>query len=236
LVIGRFADMGLRGALGAKIILTGKFSASALRRYSHPERGAHLLQKRRVSEHFGRRLQISSIVLCLLAACLMSSGQELKPLVFTTTPRQITARITTGEQEQNLKLPGKASFSITSANKDDTVTGTVVLTIANDARRIIAELTGNDLELTPSSYSKKNIIAHFRKGTACPEISLEISKIEMDLGGVTACLDRFSPVIKESPEQISLLFCSWARQINTDRHRLGIIAAINRLLIGDPEK
>jgi hypothetical protein len=140
------------------------------------------------------------------------------------------------DKDKNLKIHGKASFTITSANDDDTVTGTLVFSIAEDARLKIAELNGSDLKSTPSSYSRKNIIAHFRKGTACPEITLEISKIELDLGGVIACIDRFSPVINESPEQISQLFCSWSRQINTNRHRLGIIAAINRLLSGDPEK
>jgi hypothetical protein len=140
------------------------------------------------------------------------------------------------DKDKNLKIHGKASFTITSANDNDTVTGTLVFTIGDDARRKIAELTGRDLKSTPPSYSRKNIVAHFRKGTACPEITLDISKIELDLGGITASLDRVSPVINESPEQISQLFCSWSRQINTNRLRLGIIAAINRLLSGDPEK
>jgi hypothetical protein len=140
------------------------------------------------------------------------------------------------DKDKNLKIHGKASFTITSANDNDTVTGTLVFTIGDDVRRKIAELTGRDLKSTPPSYSRKNIVAHFRKGTACPEITLDISKIELDLGGITACLERVSPVINESPEQISQLFCSWSRQINTNRLRLGIIAAINRLLSGDPEK
>jgi hypothetical protein len=174
------------------------------------------------------------MVISLLVVCLSSNGQELKPLVFTTPPRPITAKISI--KDQDVKVHGKAAYTITSANDDDTVTGTVIFTVDDEARQIIAELTGSDLKSTPASYSRKDVIAHFRKGTACPVISLEISKIELDLGGVTACLDRLSPAIYESPEQISLLFCSWTRQINTDRHRLGIIAAINRLLSGDPEK
>jgi len=195
-----------------------------------------LLQKLRSSKYSCSYFQTFTIVLCLLTLRLNSNGQELKPVVLTTPPRAITASISTDEKDKNLKVHGKASFTITSANADDTVTGTLVFTISEDARQKIAELTGSDLKSTPTSYSRKNIIAHFRKGTACPVVSLEISKIELDLGGATAFLDHISPVINESPEQIALLFCSWARQINTDRHRLGIIAAINRLLSGDPEK
>jgi hypothetical protein len=198
-----------------------------------------LLQKHRFSKDTWSRPQIFHILICLLAVCSNSNGQEPKPLVFATPPRTTTARLSVDELEdkdKNLKIHGKASFTITAANDDDTVTGTLVFSIADDARQKIAKLNGSDLKSTPSSYSRKNIVAHFRKGTACPEITLEISKIELDLGGVTACLDRFSPVINESPEQISQLFCSWSRQINTNRLRLGIIAAINRLLSGDPEK
>jgi hypothetical protein len=200
------------------------------------QRGACLLQKQKYSEQPRSRLQFFSIVLCLLAVSLSSSGQELKPVVFTTAPKTATARITTDEKDLNLKILGKVSLTITSANDDDTVTGTLVFTVGEDGRQKIAELRGSDLKSTPASYFRKNVTAHFRKETACPAVSLEISKIEFDLGGATACLDRISPVINESPEQISLLFCSWARQINTDRHRLGIIAAINRLLTGDLEK
>ena len=201
------------------------------------QRGAHLLQKHRFSEHSGKGFQlVLSSALCLLAICLKSNGQELKPVVFSTAARATTARVLVDEKEQNLKVHGKAAFTVTSANDDDTITGTVVFTIDDDARQIIAELTGSDLKSTPLSYFRKNVIAHFRKGTACPVIALEISKIELDLGGVTACLERISPLINESPEQISLLFCAWTRQINTDRHRLGIIAAINHLLTGDPDK
>jgi len=198
-----------------------------------------LLQKHRSSVYSSKGFPfVFSIALCLIAVCPIGQGQgqELKPVVFTSAPRPVTARVSMDEKEQNLKVHGKAAFTITTANDDDTVTGTVVFTIDQDARQAIAELTGNDLKSTPASYSRKNVIAHFRKGTACPVIALEISKIELDLGGATACLDRISPVINESPEQISLLFCSWTRQINTDRHRLGIIAAINHLLTGDPEK
>jgi hypothetical protein len=218
-----------------KLPLTGNF------RRGHcgvkiSQRGARLLQKYSSSKHSSFHSYLISVLLCLFAVCLNGSGQELKPVVLTTPPRTTTARLSRDENDKNLKVHGKVSFTITTANEDDTVTGTVVFTVAEDVRQKIAELNGSDLKSTPASYSKKDVLAHFRKGTACPVLYLEISKIELELGGVTACLDRISPVINESPEQISLLFCSWARQINTDRHRLGIIAAINRLLSGDPEK
>jgi hypothetical protein len=168
--------------------------------------------------------------LLLISLFLLTPGNHWRnsdPVVFTTQPKLANARLVSDEK---IILEGRASLTVTKANDDDTVTGVLVYTIGEDARRKLADLTGYFLEEIPAKYSRENVTAKFIKGNTCPTLHLEIAPVELEAAGTTMKIDHVVLDIVETPQQMSQYFCAWARQINAHRQRGGIIAAINRLI------
>jgi hypothetical protein len=160
-------------------------------------------------------------------AALAALANPTEPVIFTTLPKSATAKLIPHEKTA---LEGIASFTVTKAQDDDTITGIFVFTISDDARQQLAELSNTDLEEIPAKFSREDVTAKFQKGTTCPTLHLEIPAVEMEAVGATMRIDRIVLDIGETQQQMSQLFCAWSRQINARRHRGGIIAAINRLI------
>lgn len=183
------------------------------------------------------RIFVSGI---LLFASLMAAAPEtatfqnaaqLKATIsFATVPKTINAQLKLADGS-NLVANGRATFTVTQANTDDTVTGTLVYALPDDVRKKIAESSGKTLSSIPPNVSLKELTAVFQRGTACPQVKLSVAAKDAELAGAQLHFDRVVLHINETPEPMSQLFCSWTRQINVKRQRQGIIAAINRLLI-----
>ncbi len=161
---------------------------------------------------------------------------QAKPVVFTTTPKPVSAELQLSDGS-SVTVRGRASLTVTAANEDDTLTGTLVYTLPDDARQKIAQTAKKSLKDVPRNVSLKEVSASFRHGTACPSMTLEVSVKEAEVqatpgsaGGTKLRFDRVDLNIHEAPDQMTQLFCSWTRQINAKRQRRGIIAAINRLI------
>jgi hypothetical protein len=169
----------------------------------------------------------SMFLVSLLLLTPGNNGQNSDPVIFTTLPKPATAKVISAEKAA---LEGRASFTVTRAEDDDTITGVFVFTISDDARQKMAELSNSDLEEIPAKFSSEDVTAKFQKGTSCPTLHLEIPSVEMEAVGTRMRFDRIVLDIVETQQQMSQLFCAWSRQINARRHRGGIIAAINRLI------
>ena len=171
----------------------------------------------------------------LLTACVIADAQNGKPVIFTTQSNLAIARFKSGETDK-IPVRGRAAFTLTEANDDDTLKGTVAFTIPDDGRKKLAQISGKDLGAVPTNYLKKDVIAIFRKGTACPIAHIVIPTTELNASGIKLQLDRVEIEISENQQPITQLLCAWTRQINANRQRRGIIAAINRLITGWPEE
>jgi len=154
-------------------------------------------------------------------------------IVYTTPPKTSVAKLKLGESEAR-EVRGKVTFTLTAANYDDTVVGTLVFTIPEEARKKIAEASGEPLTSIPAIVSQKDVVAGFRKGTSCPVVSLEIGATEMDVAGAKLRFDRVVVNVIETTEEVPQHFCVWTRQINANRHRRGVIASLNRLITAEP--
>jgi len=199
-----------------------------------------------------RQSNAISVLTLLLAACAtalaQSNAQSSDPkgadtqtadtrqapkVVYTTPPKMSVAKFKLGESEAR-EVRGNVTFTITAANYDDTVVGTLVFTIPEEARKKIAEASGEPLTLIPTSVAQKDVVAGFRKGTSCPLVSLEIGATEFDVTGAKLSFDRVVVNVTETPEGVPQHFCVWARQINANRQRRGVIASLNRLITVEP--
>lgn len=160
-----------------------------------------------------------------------ANARQSTQIVYTTPPKTVVARLKSGESKV-YEVRGKVTFTLTSANIDDTVTGILVYTIPDEARRRIAEISGKPLSSIPASAQQKDVVGGFRDGAACPVVSIEIGATEIDVAGVKLSFNRIVTDVIETPEEVPQHICAWTRQINVKRQRRGIIASLNRLIIG----
>jgi len=159
--------------------------------------------------------------------------RQAPQVVYTTPPKTSVGKFKLGESDAR-EVRGKVTFTLTAANYDDTVVGTLVFTIPEEARKKIAEASGEPLTSIPAIVAQKDVAAGFRKGTSCPMVSLEIGATEMDVAGAKLSFDRVVVNVIETPEEVPQHFCVWARQINANRQRRGVIASLNRLITVEP--
>lgn len=171
------------------------------------------------------------VFLCGLGGALPARAQATKPLIYTTAPKSVVAKLASGNDETNIR--STATLTIKAANYDDTVAGTLVFTFADEARQKLAHSSGQPLRDIPASVVQKDVTATFQSGTACPVLHLEVGMSEIEVAGVKLRFNRLMLDINETPAEMTQLFCNWTRQINVKRQRRGIIAAINRLLVGE---
>jgi hypothetical protein len=160
-------------------------------------------------------------------------ARQTPQVVYTTPPKTSVAKFKHGESEV-CEVRGIVTFTLKAANYDDTVVGTLVFTIPEGARKKIAEASGEPLTSIPASVARKDVAAGFRKGTSCPEVSLEIGATELDVAGAKLSFDRVVVNVVETLEEVPQHFCVWTRQINANRSRRGVIASLNRLITVEP--
>jgi hypothetical protein len=161
-----------------------------------------------------------------------ASARQPAQIVYTTPPKTAIAKLKSGESKV-YETRVQVTFTLTSANIDDTVTGILVYTIPDEARRRIAEVSGKPLNSIPMNAQRKDVTGGFRDGAACPVVSIEIGATEIDVAGVKLSFDRIVTDVIETPDEVPQHICAWTRQINAKRQRRGIIASLNRLITGE---
>jgi hypothetical protein len=184
----------------------------------------------------GARAVCLSLLISLAPVVAQEQSQAPQtPQTITTAARTVKGALKSAGSKTG-GLEALAAFVITEVRPDDTVTGTLVLNLPEDSRRLIAEGAGKPLSDIPPSVTRKDLAVTFEKGAACPEITLAFPPLELGVGGVTLALERFDLHLVETPQELPRLFCVWTRQINARyEHRLGVVRRINRLLKGEEE-
>jgi hypothetical protein len=126
------------------------------------------------------------------------------------------------------------TFTITQANENDTMTGTLIYTLSDDVRQKIAERAGKSRSQVAAKIRRSGMTAVFKPGTACPVLRLEVQDPWLEVEGIKVNFQRLNLEIFETAEEMPQLLCTWTRQLNTKRQRRGVIAAINRLISPEP--
>jgi hypothetical protein len=179
-------------------------------------------------------MQVFVLTLAFLFLGGTGTPQSRQPVVCSTTPKTVPVVVHAGKTNE-LIVSANVSYTITAANSDDTLTGTLTCVLSNAARSKIAEAAGRQLSEVPPTLALKGILAGFRKSTSCPVIHLELGAVKLEAAGADLNIDRCVLQINESRDEMSQLLCFWTKQVNTARPRRGIIAKINRLLTGEDE-
>jgi hypothetical protein len=190
-------------------------------------------------------LAMALLVIPVFVAPTMAQEDQPRPVAYTTAPKLVIAKIRSGEADV-YDVRGKVTFTVTAANSDDTIAGTLNYSIPDDARQKISQLTGRPINTIKSTLTQQGVIANFQKGTGAPLIHLEISPFDSDVNGAKLRFNRIvvditgrqgGPTIKKySTEEIEVLFTVWTRQINNGRQARGVIARLNRAINGEADQ
>lgn len=191
--------------------------------------------------------KLTLTLIIVIGAAVAASAQVApatpKAIKYTTAPKLVIAKLKSGEQDV-YDVRGKVTFTVTAANSDDSVAGTMSYTIPDDARQKIATQTGKPLTAVPSEVKQNDAVAYFQKGTAAPIIHLEISPTIIEVAGAKLSFNRIvldvkgrdgGNVAQYTNDEMEALFTVWAKQINNGRARRGIIARMNKVINGEPE-
>lgn len=167
--------------------------------------------------------------------------QTRPPLVYTTPPQTVPASLrlepkqSASNQPAAIEINGKAAFTITAAQLDDTLTGTFIYMLSVEDRQKLASTTNQTLSQIPALLTKKDVKAAFQKETSCPWLRLKLNPATLEMNGLAIHLNMVTLEVPETRDYLGQLICHWARQINVNRQRRGIIAAINRALNEEQE-
>ncbi|NOT62903.1 MAG: hypothetical protein HOP19_22060 [Acidobacteria bacterium] len=187
----------------------------------------------------------------LLALCVMSlSWLALaqappvtpKPVAYGTKAKLVIAKLKQGEADA-YEVRGQFTYTLTAANSDDTLVGTINYTLPEDARQKIAAMSGKPLQQVPTTFTQKNVIAEFQKGTGMPIVHLEIKSWDANIVGVTT---RFGRIVLDIPgresentryttAEMEALLTRWAIQIRRGASRRGIVARVIKVINGEED-
>jgi hypothetical protein len=182
-----------------------------------------------------RKFSAVLMTLCLLVVAVAAQAQAKKGETITTAPKLVISKVKLGEGAA-YEVRGKATFTLTAANTDDSIAGVITYTLPDDARAKIAQLAGKPVEQIPASIQHKDVVATFQKATSCPVVHLEFTPLDVNIAGVTTHFNRFVLDVEDGGTVLHRMVCLWARQINDGRSRRGIIARMNIIITGeDPE-
>lgn len=183
-------------------------------------------------------MKIFTLKACLLSVSLLVLGiavhaqTKKKGETITTEPKLVVTKLKVGEGE-TFEVRGKASFTLTAANSDDSLAGNITYTLPEDARQKIAQLKGIAAAKVPATVTQKDVVAQFQKLTECPVLHLDFPAMDMVIEGVNLHFNRFVLDVKEGSHPITLYMCTIAKQIKAGLPRRGPIRRINEIISGE---
>jgi hypothetical protein len=191
-------------------------------------------------------IQITLVTFFVMSLSVLALAQNApaqpKPVAYATKPKLVIAKLKQGEADV-YEVRGQFTYTVTAANSDDTVAGTISYTVPEDARQKIASISGKPLQQVPTTFTQKNVVAEFQKGTSMPLIHLEIKAMDVSILGVTTHFNRIvldipgreSESSRYTTAEMEALFTNWARQISSGRSRRGIIARMIKVINGEED-
>jgi hypothetical protein len=171
--------------------------------------------------------------LCILFTVVSVSAQgQAKGETISTSTKLVVSKLKNGDGAAN-EIRGRAMFTLSAANNDGSLVGSITYTIPDEARARIAQAAGKPLTQIPVRVTHKDVVATFQKTTECPVLHLEFTPLDVNVGGTTIHFNRFVLDINEDGQKLSRLLCVVAKQINANRSYRGVIKQINTVITGE---
>jgi hypothetical protein len=157
---------------------------------------------------------------------------QRQPLTVATAPKPMTVKWE-GADGKSVDLPGQMVFSLSQANSDDTLTGTMIYVLPDATRATLAAQTAQPLQNIPPFLMQTKVAAVWAKETGCPYLRMECGELAFEILSGKIHFKRVTLEFLETQDYLPQLLCHWTRQLNTKKQRRSIITAINRALAGE---
>ncbi|MBL8205048.1 MAG: hypothetical protein JNM09_12520 [Blastocatellia bacterium] len=177
-------------------------------------------------------LKVFLLSLCLFVVGISAQAQNKKAKPYTTAAKMVVTKLKVSDGE-SFDVRGKASFTLTAANSDDSLAGTITYTLPEDARAKIAQITGKPLAQVPQSITQTDVVGQFQKLTECPVVHIDFPAMDVTVHGAKIHFNRFVMDMKEGEHDASIYICTIARQIGKGLPRRGPIRRVNEILNGE---
>ncbi len=178
-------------------------------------------------------LKVFMLGLCLFIVGVGAQAQAKKKAVpYITAPKLVVTKLKVSDGE-SFDVRGKATFTLTAANNDDSLAGTITYVLPDDARAKIAQITGKPLAQIPQSITQTDVVGQFQKLTECPVVNLDFPAMDLMVNGAKVHFNRFVLSMKEGEHDVSIYVCTIARQIGKGLPRRGPIRRINEIINGE---
>lgn len=157
--------------------------------------------------------------------------QKREPQTISTEPKEIVAELRRGESRL-LDVRGILIYTPTEANYDDTTTGNLSFKLDEKQRSQISDVVKRPLVDIPKEVTIKGILGIFEGHAKCPDLRYEFKPQKVELNDTMLHFGSFVLNFKETGQELSQLFCRWAKVIESGRSH-SPIRLINALLKGE---
>lgn len=166
----------------------------------------------------------------LISASAQEKPKKCRPAI--TDSKKLIGTIKLNDREA-IEIVGKATYTITAFNSDESLEGTFIFAIADVERQQIARAMNKELIEIPSTISKQEVIAQFAKLSECPRLEFDFPTMELEISGAKMQVKRGLLNLKETDNEPTLTLCIIARQIkgglSPRRNRRALYARLNCL-------
>lgn len=174
-------------------------------------------------------------LICLLFVLASAQEKPKKCHPAITDSKKLTGTIRVNDRE-TIEIVGKATYTVTALNSDESLAGTFVFVFAETGRQKIAQAMNKELSEIPASIDQQEVIAQFAKLTECPVLQFDLPAMVLEIAGAKMQLKRFTLNLKESDDEPTLILCTLARQITGGIGRRLNRQALNQRLNCQEEK
>jgi hypothetical protein len=151
-------------------------------------------------------------VICLLLISVSAQDKAQDCPKPKTSSQSLTGTISVKDHKP-IEIVGKAVFTLTAMNADDSLEGILTFTLSDKGRQTIAQVIQKPLTEIPAAISAKEVVGQFQKQTECPVLQLDFPSMELEAAGARVKLERFTLNLKESDDGVTIYLCTIARQI-----------------------
>ncbi len=178
-------------------------------------------------------LKTLTIAFCLIITAVAAQAQDKKKgETIVTAPKLVIAKLKVSEGEA-VDVRGKVTFTLTSANSDSSLAGTISYALPEDVRQKIAQISGKPLAQVPATVTQADVVGEFQKLTECPVVHIEFKPMDLMVAGAKVHFNRFAVDISENGKEINLMVCTIARQITKAMPYRGPVRRINQIINGE---
>lgn len=168
-------------------------------------------------------------IFCFLLVPSFAQEKPKKCQLATTDSKKLIGTIKLNEQE-TIEIIGKATYTVTALNSDESLVGTLFFALADAERQKIAQAMNKELSDVPMIIREHEAIGQFHKLTECPRLQFDFPAMDLEIAGAKMQLKPFILNLKKDDDLPTFVLCKRAWRIANGLDRRADGRRLNRIL------